>query len=250
MSKDLNKIYWKQWGIPESSSGLQMEARRPWLKSGLIYSIFYNWALLTCILICAIKITTLFTLFHLFHLQQLKRNWGYVMVLAVNFLHRGFCDSCFGFLMKIVVITQDSFSCCRAIITKSQGLFCLSCSPTSKEAGGAEEAGTADSSWLKVCPTPHGITLNNKSWSKEGGKGTFTATVFVFPRNVCDEPGFPGSVWTFARLLEATNELFVSFCLCAFFALNVFISTHDNFYSPDSLFHLRWGQLASGLGKS
>jgi len=126
-----------------------------WLKSGLSYTIFYSWALLTCILICSTKITTLFTLFYLFHLQQLKSNWAYVVVMAVIkliFFIEASMMPCFGFLMKVVVITQHSFSCCRAVLTKSQGLFCLSCSPISKEAGGAEYArrGHSWDSWLKL----------------------------------------------------------------------------------------------------
>lgn len=46
-----------------------------------------------------------------------------------------------GFLMKIVVITHQCFSCHRAVLAQSQGHFSFSCCPESKEAGGAQGAG-------------------------------------------------------------------------------------------------------------
>lgn len=34
---------------------------------------------------------------------------------------------CFGFMMKIGVVTWGCFSCCRAELAQSQGLFCSWC---------------------------------------------------------------------------------------------------------------------------
>lgn len=49
-----------------------------------------------------------------------------IMVLAVvKLIFFVEADSmlCFGFWMKIVVITHPCFSCCRVVITQSQGLL-------------------------------------------------------------------------------------------------------------------------------
>ena len=56
---------------------------------------------------------------------------------------------CFGFVLGTVLVTQGCFRCCRAALTRSQGLCCPSPHPTSEQAGGQEEwggdtAGTAD----------------------------------------------------------------------------------------------------------
>lgn len=46
---------------------------------------------------------------------------------------------CLGFLMKILVITQQCFCCCRTVCT-GEGSFCSSCCPGSEEAGGVPGA--------------------------------------------------------------------------------------------------------------
>ena len=51
----------------------------------------------------------------------------------------------FGFVLKTVLITQGCFHYCRAVLTQSQGLFCVSPHPTSEEAGGAQEVGRGHS---------------------------------------------------------------------------------------------------------
>jgi len=58
---------------------------------------------------------------------------------------------CFGFVRETALITPGCFSYCRAAFTQSQGLFCFSPHPTSKQAVGAQKcgldtAGTADPS--------------------------------------------------------------------------------------------------------
>lgn len=42
-----------------------------------------------------------------------------------------------GFLINIVLIIYQCFSCCRALLTQSYGLFYFSCCPAIEEAGGA-----------------------------------------------------------------------------------------------------------------
>lgn len=75
---------------------------------------------------------------------------------------------CFGFRRKTVLITQQCFRSCWAVIVQSQGLHCYSCCPANKEAGGAQGAGrntttTADSDLPKGYPTPHCDRLSNSS---------------------------------------------------------------------------------------
>ena len=59
---------------------------------------------------------------------------------------------CFGFVLKTVLIIQECFSYCWAVLTQSQGLCCFSHHPTSEEAGGAQEAGRGHSwdSWPQL----------------------------------------------------------------------------------------------------
>lgn len=43
----------------------------------------------------------------------------------------------FGFVLTIVLVIQGCCSCCWTVLTQSQGLFCSSSHPTSKQAWGA-----------------------------------------------------------------------------------------------------------------
>jgi len=52
---------------------------------------------------------------------------------------------CFGFVLETVLVMQRCFCYCPAELTLSKGLFCFSSHPTSKEAGGAQEAGRGHS---------------------------------------------------------------------------------------------------------
>lgn len=56
---------------------------------------------------------------------------------------------CFGFRVRIMLIALRCSSCCRAVLTPSQGLFSFSHCPASAEAGGAPGAGRGHSwdSW-------------------------------------------------------------------------------------------------------
>jgi len=51
----------------------------------------------------------------------------------------------FGFVLETVLRMKGYFSCCWAALPQSQGLFCSSHHPTSKLAGGAQEAGRGHS---------------------------------------------------------------------------------------------------------
>ena len=42
----------------------------------------------------------------------------------VNFLHRSYMGLCFGFVLETVLIIQECFSYCWAVLTQRQGLFC------------------------------------------------------------------------------------------------------------------------------
>jgi len=92
-------------------------------------------------------------------------------------------------MMKIVAITHYYFSCCREVLTESQGLFCSLCCPASQELGmysemGGNTARTDDPDWPNGCPIPYGVMLSNKSWGNGGRrKRTFRLMVFVLPRN-------------------------------------------------------------------
>lgn len=64
-----------------------------------------------------------------------------VQVLAgteLNFLHIANMWLCLAFVLKMVLITQECFCYCSAVLTHHPGL-CLSRHPTHEEAGGAEE---------------------------------------------------------------------------------------------------------------
>lgn len=47
---------------------------------------------------------------------------------------------CFGLGMRTMLITHQSFRCCRAAFTQSQGLFSFLCCPARKKGGGAQGA--------------------------------------------------------------------------------------------------------------
>lgn len=66
-----------------------------------------------------------------------------------------------------MLITHQCFSCCRALLTQSQGLFSFLCSPASKGAGvhwelGGDRTRTDGSVWPKGYSIPC-IMLNNKT---------------------------------------------------------------------------------------
>lgn len=70
---------------------------------------------------------------------------------------------CFGFVTKPALIT-GVLELFRAALTPCQGLLWLSGCTASKEAGlGGGRPRTADPSWPKGCPVPHGIMISSKT---------------------------------------------------------------------------------------
>jgi len=72
---------------------------------------------------------------------------------------------CFGFRMRIMLITHRCFSCCYAVLTQSQGLFCFLYRPGSEGDGvherlGGGTAGTSGLEWPEGYSIPYDIMLN------------------------------------------------------------------------------------------
>lgn len=126
----------------------------------------------------------------------------------------------FRFVTKTVLITQKCFCYRWAVLTLSQGLFCLPPHHTNKRAGVHRKlwegtAGTADPNWPKEYPRPYGIMLSIYSWGKETGRGIWTNGVCLpkLPLQVV-EPCFPGDGWTPAWPWElGMDSLFLFACV-------------------------------------
>lgn len=81
---------------------------------------------------------------------------------------------CSGCMMKTTLIAHQCFSCCRAVLAQNPGPFCFSHCQQGAEGHRelrGDAASTADLNWPKGWPTPHGIVLSNKRWSKGVGRG-------------------------------------------------------------------------------
>ena len=90
----------------------------------------------------------------------------------------------FEFVQKPVLIIQGCVWYCWAVLTQSQGLFCLSHHPPAsrlrvhKKLGG-DTARTAEPNWPKGYSTPYDVMLSIYSWQKKK-EGVMA---FVFPSN-------------------------------------------------------------------
>ena len=89
------------------------------------------------------------------NISQLLIKFVIVLVWAgieLNFLIVVGRVLCFGFSMRIILITHWCFRCCWAVLTQSEGLFCFSPHPTSEQSGDAQEAGRGHSqdSWPQL----------------------------------------------------------------------------------------------------
>lgn len=98
-----------------------------------------------------------------------------VLVLAeieVDFFTAACMVLRFRFVTKAVLLIQECFSNCWAVLAQNQGHLCFSCCPHSQQHDwrlGGRTAGPADHHWPKGCSIPHSIILSNKtegSWSK------------------------------------------------------------------------------------
>lgn len=96
-------------------------------------------------------------LIHLLHITQLPkfRLCGQMSLFNVTSKLIFFTESymmLMGYLMKIVVITHQNFSYCRAVLTHSQGLFRFLCCPAGGEARGVPGPGGGHSqdSWPRL----------------------------------------------------------------------------------------------------
>jgi len=100
---------------------------------------------------------------------------------------------CYGFLIKIVGLAHQWLSCCREVLTQSQGLLCSLCCPASKELGlhkklGGDRARTSDPSPTKGFSHMTSCSAI-KARLKKKGAGMFRMMAFVFPRNCFPESG-------------------------------------------------------------
>ena len=139
--------------------------------------------------------------------------------------------------MKAVLITQECFSCCWAVLTNSQGLFCFSPWPGDQQA-------EVTRCWEGTEPgelTAADVTCSNKSW----GKGA--VTVFAFPSVRSDEALFSWR-WLNICLPKGSSEWIPYFTLLAWAA---FALPTDEFYLNLCMFSLlhfqfslsaHWGQ--------
>ena len=126
-----------------------------------------------------------FEIHNYFHKTGRDRRWMCVLVSEgtelILFLVTG-TVLCFGFGMRIMLVTRWCFSCCWAVLTLTQGLFSFSHSPASEEAGGAPEAGRAHNqdSWPQLATHTvwcHGEHIN---WGElDRGRHTCAGTALV-----------------------------------------------------------------------
>ena len=94
----------------------------------------------------------------------------------------------FGFLLRTVVMTCWRFSCCRAVLTQSQGLSSLSCCPASRGCSRSwegTEPGQLTHSAKRDVPRRLASCSSIKAGLKkqEGVGGTFRVMAFAFTRD-------------------------------------------------------------------
>lgn len=88
---------------------------------------------------------------------------------------------CFGFKRKPVLTTDWCFRGCRAVLTLSQGLFCLLCCPASVEELGLQKElkgdrnRTDDLGWPKGHSILYDVMQSNKTGGADWGGGPATA---------------------------------------------------------------------------
>ena len=127
---------------------------------------------------------------------------------------------CFGFVLETVLIIQGCFHYCWAVLTQSQGLFCLSPHPTSEEAGGAQGVWSGHSwdSWPQLTKgISHTIWHHAQHIELGGGGGSrghlewwhLSSQVTIMHGVLLSGDG-----WTPACQQELVNEFLVSLCVC------------------------------------
>jgi len=135
------------------------------------------------------------------------------------------------FRVRTMLITHHCVSCCRPVLTLSQGHFSSSCSPASEELGVHRELGggrtrTADPNWPKRCPKPCGVMLG--SGTGRAGWGDAVAQ------------GWSGC-WSAGGEQLCCASLFVLFYIILY--QNILISIHNLLY-----FYLSWFSAPSHWG--
>lgn len=146
---------------------------------------------------------------------------------------------CFGFVLKTVLRTLGCFSYCWREFTQSQGIFCLSHHPASKEAVDRQESGRGQrqDTWPQLTKGSfHNIWRHAQHirwWEKdEGGKMIFRVMAFVFSSDhyMWWNSAFPGMAeHQPANGKQWLNFLFCFACMCSF-CFSVFISAHEFFH--------------------
>lgn len=99
--------------------------------------------------------------------------------------------------MKSVLITEEYFSCCWAVLTNNQSLFCFSPCPGDQQA-------EVTRCWEGTEPgelTQADVMCSNKSWGKGG------VAVLDLMKSC-----FPGDGWSSACQKEVVNELLTLLC--------------------------------------
>lgn len=154
----------------------------------------------------------------------------------------------------LILVTYQCFSCCSAVLTKSQGFFFFLCSPASKESCGAPEAGKGQKQdWSGLTKgifhmMPCGIIFNKiKSWKEKEKEGEEEAENSCY-ENICLPKRalcvlrscFPSCVWiSLVNGNYGINVFSLCFCVDFFFLLSYFFPlikliltlSHESFFS-------------------
>lgn len=133
---------------------------------------------------------------------------------------------CFIFAIKTVLITQQCFTCCWAVLARGQGLLFLTLPPPQSRLGlgkrlGGHTARTADLNRLQKYSIPYNVMLSNKTGSGEGGRRVKLSKVAIARRLAGHWPA-GGRWWVIA--FASLGFLFLFF---PFTYWTVFISMHE-----------------------
>jgi len=125
---------------------------------------------------------------------------------------------CFTFVLKTVLISQGWFSHCWAVLTESQGLFCFSPHPTSKEVGGVQEVGRGCNwnSWPPLTKgTLHTIQCHAQhiKWGEEEGREGHLELWCLSSQGTVNAWCSP-ALLEMAEHLSANGKWWISFILC------------------------------------
>ena len=113
---------------------------------------------------------------------------GVLVLAAIIFFIVASMGLCFGFVLETVLITQGCFSCCWAVPTQSQGLFCFSTPPHQRVGWGCTRSWEGTQLGQLTPTDQRDIPYHMTSWSayKAGGRrrkgGTFGVMAFCLPK--------------------------------------------------------------------